>query len=124
MSDTLAGIDWEKELENKNVDQCWQSIKRQYLEAEALFIPYVGTRKRKSHFITKETIKHIKERNHLFSLFKQTGISMYYEKYKTIRNKVNKMIKTDKAKDTLKLVTNFKESRKAFYGYVRSKQVV
>jgi len=60
----------------------------------------------------------------MFNLFKQTDISMYYEKYKTIRNKVNKMIKADKAKETLKLVTNFKESKKAFYGYVRSKQVV
>ena len=121
----LASTDWEKELENKNVDESWKSIKRQYLEAEAICVPYAGTRKKKkSHFISKETIKLIKERNHMFNLFKQTDISMYYEKYKTIRNKVNKMIKADKAKETLKLVTNFKESKKAFYGYVRSKQVV
>src|SRR6218665_731607 len=66
----------------------------------------------------------MKERNHLLSLFKQTGLSMYYEKYKTIRNKVYKMIKIDKAKYTLELVINFKESIRAFYGYVRSKQVV
>lgn len=76
------------------------------------FVYYVGTRrKKKSHFISKDTIKLIKERNHLFKLF----VQMLYE--------VNKMIKTDKAKETLKLVANLK-SKRAFYGYVRSKQVV
>jgi len=43
----LAGTDWEKDLENKNVDESWKSIKRQYLEAEAICVPYAGTRKKK-----------------------------------------------------------------------------
>ena len=38
------------------------------------------------------------------------------------RNKVNKLIQRDKVNYTQKLIGNFRDSRKAFYGYVRSKQ--
>ena len=47
----------------------------------------------------------------------------HYNEYKICRNKVSKLIKRDKVNYTQNLIGNFRDNRKAFYGYVRSKQM-
>ena len=77
-------------------------------------------KKRKSNFISNKTLKLFKERNHLFKLYKKTDLSMDFERYKELRNKVVNMIRDDKEKSNQELVNNFKCNLKAFYGFVRS----
>ena len=47
-----------------------------------------------------------------------------FEKYKKLRNEVNAAVRRDKRRHTEKLIENFKDNKKAFYGYVRSKQTI
>ena len=47
-----------------------------------------------------------------------------FEIYKKLRNKVDAAVRRDKRRHTEKLIENIKDNKKAFYGYVRSKQSV
>ena len=42
--------------------------------------------------------------------------------YKLVRNQANSAIRSDNVSETKAKLLSFKESNKAFYGYVRSKQ--
>ena len=85
----------------------------------------VGCKKKgKSNFLLNKTLKLIKERNLLFNLYKKTELSMDFERYKEVRNKVVNMIRDDKEKSNQELVNIFKGNLKAFYGFMRSKQSV
>ena len=46
------------------------------------------------------------------------------DRYKLVRNQVNSAIRSDKVSETKAKLLSFKESNRAFYGYVRSKQKV
>lgn len=123
MASMLMAIDWNKEFANKGVEDTWEFIKLKYDEVVDLCIPCVGCKKKKkSNFISKETLKLISRRNDLFQSYKRSGLTSHYDEYKICRNKVNKLIQRDKVNYTQKLIGNFRDSRKAFYGYVRSKQ--
>ena len=70
---------------------------------------------KKSIIYEKGNIKLINKREKLFRLID-------LDKYKLVRNKVNSAIRSDKVSETKAKLLSFKESNKAFYGYVRSKQ--
>ncbi len=121
----LRGLVWEKLLESRNVEESWQIIKNKCEEMTLKYVPQCKEKRRnKSGFISKKSLKLIQDRNQKFQRYRITKLSPDYEKYKRVRNDVNSSIRKDKKEFTDRLLKNFKESRKAFYGYVRSKQSV
>jgi len=117
MASMLMSIDWNKELANKGVEDTWEFIKLKYDEV-LIRVPYVGCKKKKkSNFISKETLKLISCRNYLFQSYKRSGgLTSHYNEYKICRNKVNKLIQRHKVNYTQNLIGNFRDSRNAFYG--------
>ena len=72
----------------------------------------------------KETIKLISTREKLLNVYCRTNRLIALDIYKLVRNKVNSALHSGKVSETKGKLLTFKESNKAFYGYVRSKQKV
>ena len=79
MANMLMPVDWHNELANKGVEDTWDYIKSKYVEAVDQCIPCVGCKKkRKSNFISKETLKLISRRNEQFQTYKRSGLISHY----------------------------------------------
>jgi len=75
MKSYLTSINWNRELDNKEVKECWKFIKDKCLEATDKFIPKVKAAiKKKLSSLSKATLKLIKERNTQFQKYKQASI--------------------------------------------------
>ena len=70
----------------------------------------------------KETIKLINKREKLFCVYPRTNRLIDLDRYKLVKNQINSAILSDKVSETKAKLLSFKESNKASYGYVRSKQ--
>ena len=87
MANMLMSINWNDELASKGVEDTWEFIKLKYDEAVDQCIPCVGCKKKKkSNFISKETLKLIRSRNELFRTYKRSGLACHFNEYKACRN--------------------------------------
>ncbi len=103
----------------------WYEIKKQYDAMVDKFVPMREIkRKKKLPFMSKATKKLINKRERLFKIYKLTKRDVDYNKYKEVRNEVNSAVRKDKKEDMKKKCDLFKNSKKAFFGYIRSKQKV
>jgi len=124
----LSAIDWATEFESKDTNGMWQKFHNRMLQLIHQFTPlkkdsYRNNRKKNS-WITKATVKVMKKRNKAWSTYKQLPTSRNCNIYKTLRNKVCKLIKRDKTNFQQTLIGNFRHHPKRFYGYMRNTQTV
>ena len=118
-------MEGEELLDNKNVEESWELIKQKCLQAEDATVPTViNSKKRKLHFLSKDTKKLICKRVKAYKNYRQLRRQIDYDKYKKIRNEVNRAIRREKEQDLNRKLATFKSNKKAFYGFVRSKQKV
>ena len=66
----------------------------------------------------------MKKRNKAWHTYTIFASNSNYNRYKTLRNQVTKSIRRDKANHQRKLIQNFKQRPKMFYGYMRTMQTV
>ena len=78
----------------------------------------------KTSFMRKKTIKLINNSEKLFSVYRRTNRLIDLDRYKLVRNQISSAICLDKVSEIKAKLLPFKESNKARYGYVRSKQKV
>jgi len=63
MSNVLFCVDWSNELINESVEEMWNFIRLKYNEPVDQRVPCIGSRKKKkSNFISKETLKLISQK--------------------------------------------------------------
>ena len=123
MTAYLDEINWEEKLNSKDVEESWKIIRNIYEDSVQRFTPVIKHRnKKKLPFMKKETKKLINKRERLFRVYSRTRRELDFEKYKKIRNEVTAAIRRDKLQDISKKCELFKSNKKAFYGYVKSKQ--
>jgi len=118
----LGNIDWEAELFNRSVSESWQLLHDKLMRLVEEFVPYRNTRitsKKNKSGITKRTVKEIKKREKAWTRYKAVGSDDSWQTYKTIRNRVTRLIRIDKEEYQKKLIQGFKDNPKRFYGYMR-----
>ena len=64
----------------------------------------------------------INKRERLFRDYTKTGRDLDFEKYKKVRNAVNSAIRREKQEDMNKRCRTYRDNKKAFFSFVRSKQ--
>jgi len=100
-------------------------IKYYYNSVVQEYVPLVRTRnKRKFCFLSNKTKKMINKRERLFRRYCKTRRGIDFDKYRKIRNRVNAAIRKEKLEEEERKCQVFKTNKKAFYGYVKSKQKV
>ena len=108
-----------------NVGQSWDAFKNTICQLIVRYIPLKREhKKKKNEWISKATIKKIKEREKCWLQYRGSQLDSDHLVYKKIRNQVSRLIKTDKSQYTKNLVASFKTKPKRFYGYVRNLQAV
>ena len=119
MAKILSSIEWGKEFEGADVEACWNSFKD-----KIKFIPISQPRRRKKIIIYDKGNNTVNKQEGEASVYRRTNRLIDLDRYKLVRNQVNSAIHSDKVSETKAKLLSFKESYKAFYGYIRSKQKV
>ena len=123
MSKSLMQVNWGEMMKEKSVEETWTMIELKYNEIVSKFVPETKRRnKKKLTFLSRTTKKMINKRERLFRIYKRTGRDVDFAKYKEVRNAVNSAIRKEKLEETNKRCLVFKDNKKAFFSYVRSKQ--
>ena len=114
----LAAADWDTEFQNRNVTEAWQIFHTKMTLLCGKYVPVKKdvTSKRKNYWITKATIKEIRKREKAWIHYKKTESNTQYRVYKSIRNRVTRLIRKDKEDYQKRLVRRFKDNPKRFYG--------
>ena len=91
MVEILSSMDWEKEFKGADIEVCWNTLKNKISDAVDKLIKISQPRKRKkSSIMGKETIKLINKREKLFSVYCRTNMLIDLDRYKLVRNLVNR----------------------------------
>jgi len=123
MSRSLKLVDWDDLVKDKSIEETWLLIVAKYEEIVDKYVPETRrSKKKKLTFLSKETKKLINKREKLFRNYTKTGRDIDFDKYKKVRNAVNSAIRKEKLEETNKRCRIYKDNKKAFFGFVRSKQ--
>ena len=121
----LLLVDWKATFQNTTANQRWLIFKRVLATLTEEYIPLKEEfRKRKGQWISKATIKLMKQRGTAWRKYRQFQSAANYDEYRKIRNKVNEMVKADGDAHRKRLLKGFKGNPKRFYGYMRGLQSV
>ena len=122
LQDIMSNTDWEMESDRLSVNDYWCMFIKILNDFKENHIPKLKEMsKNETPWLNKAIIRMMKKRDNLFKRFKRTGYSYFRIKYKQIRNKLTKIIKSAKCKYELKIIKRSKNNRKIFYAHVNSK---
>jgi hypothetical protein len=125
ITDELMRVDWNVFFKNKSVNQMWTSFKNIMDDLMSQHIPLKKEFKRKKgHWISKATIKLMKQRSKAWRKYRQFQSTANYDEYRKIRNTVTEMVRADGDEHRKRLLRGFKGNPKRFYGYMRGVQSV
>ena len=116
----LSNYDWEVEFLNRDVSECWHILRDKLTSLSDKFVPpkQLNSAKRGNCGISKETVKEIKKREKAWIRYKSSGSDRHWRVYKSIRNRVVRLIRNDKEEHQKKLIRGFRNNPKRFYGYI------
>ena len=121
----LEKIDWTWTFEGRSVEEMWTLFSKAVLEQVALHVPVKEQRrKKKGKWLSRETIKRMKQRDEAWRKYRKYSSGKNYEEYRKIRNDVNRLVRQDEDMDRKQILHNFKGKPKSFYGYMRGMQTV
>ena len=125
LNEFLNEINWNTELQDKNVDEMWEFLKNKIKTAQEMFVPnkVINNNKIKSNHITMDNDLHslLKNKRYFFKLYKKYKTKTTFYNYNNARNKVSFKIKQLKKNKENKIAKNIKQNSKAFYQYIASK---
>ena len=124
MRELLRSTEWEKNLDGKNVDECWAFIENEINTATELFVPKlkINTNKPKHRFSAPDTlINKIKIKRVAYKYYKKFPTASNYEKYAESRAEVNRGTKAAQLEREKRVARDAKENPKAFFSYISSK---
>ena len=125
ISSGIRIIDWKKLLEGKSVNDMWLTFREVLHDLIDLHVPLKEeVRKKKGKWLSRATIKKMKERNKAWKTYRQYPSGRNFEAYRSIRNVVNSLVRKDEDNHRKMMLQSFKGKPKCFYGYMRSLQTV
>jgi len=121
----IMRVDWAWQFGDGTVNEMWECFKEVLLDLVHKYVPLKeDKRKKEGRWLSKETIKRMKERKKAWTKYQQFKSGRNYEEYKKVRNEVNSMIRNDEDQNRKRILQGFKGKPKKFYGYMRSLQTV
>ena len=121
----LSGVDWDEELNQRDVKETWNVFSTKCNEAIEQFMWVIKPRKKKkAPYMTSETKHFINKHERLYNIYniyRRTGRIIDHDNHK---KPVSAMIRRNKLLDSQKKITSFVTNKKEFSRYVTSKQQV
>ena len=119
-------IDWKQKLEGKDTFSSWNEFKTLLNNSININVPMKKrrTKTNKKIWITREIVRQIRKKKHLYRNYRLTREPQTYNRYKEVEAHVKQLIKDSVQRFEQKLGDNIKHDSKSFYKYVKSKQQV
>ena len=119
-------IDWKQKLEGKDTYSSWNEFKSLLNNSINNNVPMKKkrTKTNKKIWITREIVRQIRKKKHLYRNYRLTREPQTYNRYKEVEAQVKQLIKDSVQRFGQKLGDNIKHDSKSFYKYVKSKQQV
>ena len=119
-------IDWKQKLEGKDTFSSWNELKSLLNNSINNNVPMKKrrTKTNKKIWITREIVRQIRKKKHLYRNYRLTREPQTYNRYKEVEAHVKQLIKDSVQRFEQKLGDNIKHDSKSFYKYVKSKQQV
>ena len=120
----FAEINWKEELEKKDVEEVWNQFKTTFNKSVEDHIPLRMKAAKKPPWLKAGVKKSIRKKHHLFQRYRNTQQYKDYAEYRRQSNATKKKVRKAQADYERRIMKEFKNKPKAFYGYVRAKQKV
>ena len=118
----LNAINWEENYYNIGVEEMWTFFQQRLMEMREKYVPESVPRKRElPKWMTKSINKGIKKRNKAWKKYSDEPTYAKLDRYKVLRNKINKETEKKKREFEASLADRIKTEPKQFYAYVNSK---
>ena len=119
-------IDWKQKLEGKDTYSSWNEFKSLLNNSINNNVPMKKRRTKTSKkiWITREIVRQIRKKKHLYRNYRLTREPQTYNRYKEVEAHVKQLVKDSVQRFEQKLGDNIKHDSKSFYKYVKSKQQV
>jgi Reverse transcriptase (RNA-dependent DNA polymerase)/Endonuclease-reverse transcriptase len=125
VTEQLQKVDWCREFNGKTVNEIWIIFKELLLKNVMENVPEKqDNRKKNGKWLSKVTLKRMKERNTAWKKYRQFKSGKNFEEYRSLRNEVTTKIRNDEDHNRKLLLQGFKGNPKRFYGYMRGMQTV
>jgi hypothetical protein len=119
MSTEVKQIKWKELMEGKTVNEMWHCFRSIILNLTSRYVPLKDDRrKKKGKWLSRKTIKKMKERDRLWKKYRQYPSGRNHEAYRVSRNEVSKLIREDEDHDRKRILANFKGKPKSLYEYI------
>ena len=116
-----VNIDWEAELEEKNVNEMWEIITEKVNDAVEKHVPWCKIKKaNKPKWMDNEVAKAIKEKKNAWKKWKKTKSVEEKVEYKKLETRCKKVIRNKKNAIERKIARGAKADPKAYYSYINS----
>ena len=110
---------WNKLLENKKTEECWDIVKKELEFMINKFVPVKSQKRTRKKHLSKDALNQIINKRKLWKVFKCTGNDEDYIIYKEALEETTQEIRKSKLDFEHQL-----KGSKSFFAYIRSKQKV
>ena len=118
----LSNVNWQEQLEHRDVDDSWDFIKSEIEKAIEVSTPTCKTSGRKSKkFIDKETLEIVRNKHRLYRKWKRSGNPEDEKAYTKANNKARKECRKASIKYEKQVAEQAKDDPSAFYRYANSR---
>ena len=121
---SLHLVNWDDRWTGKSVNEMWIDFTQILGEQVQLHVPLKNERRKKGPKFSRQIRKMIRERSKAWHKYRQNSSGRNFEKYKRIRNEVNRCIRSEEEQKRKRILKGFKDNPKRFYGYMRQMQSV
>ena len=119
----IAGIDWDKELEGKNVEEMWKEIKETLEMVIEENVPWRKIQEKvKPKWYNKEVERLIRSKRKAWNQWKKTKKVEDKEEYKRLERESKGMIRRRKKGLEKTIAKEAKQNPKAYYAYINSQK--
>ena len=118
---TLGQLDWNRILDSREVEVCWNGIITELNKAVDDNIPKRVVRPYKHLFMDLETKYLRRKKNKAYLEYMQNRNEATHNRYASLRNKLRKQTRKIRKNHETKLAEEFKEKPKKMWGYINSR---
>ena len=122
----FSGIDWERELYGKDVDEAWDTFLNHYHEVVRVTVPFYpeGRGKAGKKWMNNHILGLIRKKEEMWKIYRKRKSQRSFSRYKRARNKVTSEIRKAKYNFEHRLAKEVRDNPKSFFAYARSQTTI
>ena len=119
---SLSSVDWTREMENLNVEECWRFFKTNIESVTEIFVPKSKQQKLdKPRWLTREIVRLLRQKKQAWKKYKRDMSMTNRNEYEAMSKKVKKSIQRAKTGMEKKLAHSNDDNGRKFRNYIKTR---